>query len=54
MVPSAMFYHDSLVPSASDVSLLEWSRLPNKSVPVLFEGCESQESCIDEVSCDGR
>ena len=48
MVPAALFYNDTLIASATDVSLLNWSRLPNPRIPILFQGCESEESWIDE------
>ena len=50
MVPSSMFYHDTLVPSARNVSLIEWSQLPNPRIPILFQGCETKERGIDEGS----
>ena len=51
MVPSAMFYQDRLVPAARDVQMMRWSQLPNPQIPILFKGCNSEEYCIDEVSC---
>lgn len=48
MVPAALFYNDTLIASASDVNLIKWSGLPNPRIPILFQGCESEESWIDE------
>jgi helicase MOV-10 len=48
MVPAALFYNDTLIASATDVKLIEWSGLPNPRIPILFQGCESEESWIDE------
>lgn len=48
MVPAALFYNDSLIASATDVDLLKWSGLPNPRIPILFQGCETEESWIDE------
>jgi hypothetical protein len=50
MVPAALFYDDSLIASAQDVSLVTWSRLPNARIPILFQGCETEENWIEEVS----
>lgn len=43
-----MFYDDTLIPAAKDVSLISWSQLPNPQIPILFEGCETDESWVDE------
>ncbi|WWC89628.1 uncharacterized protein L201_004553 [Kwoniella dendrophila CBS 6074] len=48
MIPAAMFYEDTLIPSARDVKLLEWKDLPNAKLPILFQGCEGEENWIDE------
>lgn len=48
MVPAALFYNDTLIASAADVNLLQWSGLPNPRIPILFQGCDSEESWIDE------
>ena len=49
MVPAALFYEDSLIASAEDVHLVKWSKLPNPKIPILFQGCETEENWIDEV-----
>ena len=49
MVPAGLFYEDSLIASAKDVHLVKWSKLPNPKIPILFQGCETEENWIDEV-----
>ncbi len=53
MVPAALFYEDTLQPAAQDVSLIEWSGLPNSDIPILFRGCETEEDWIEEVGTFG-
>jgi len=48
MAPSALFYADTLQPAAKDVSLIKWSGLVNPDIPVVFKGCETEDSTIDE------
>lgn len=48
MVPAALFYDDSLIPSASDLQLIQWSGLPNPKIPILFQGCDSEDDCIED------
>ena len=48
MVPAALFYNDTLIASATDVKLIQWSGLPNPRIPILFQGCETEEAWIDE------
>lgn len=48
MISAALFYEDTLVPAAQDVSLLTWSGLPNPDIPILFRGCETEEDWIEE------
>lgn len=48
MVPSKLFYDDKLFASASDVKLIKWSGLPNPIIPVVFRGCETEESWVHE------
>nr|XP_019000047.1 uncharacterized protein I203_07582 [Kwoniella mangroviensis CBS 8507]OCF63508.1 hypothetical protein I203_07582 [Kwoniella mangroviensis CBS 8507] len=50
MIPAALFYEDTLIPSARDVELLKWQGFPNPRIPILFHGCEGEENWIDEVS----
>ena len=50
MVPAALFYEDSLIASAQNVHLVKWSRLPNPKIPILFQGVETEENWIEEVS----
>jgi superfamily I DNA and/or RNA helicase len=48
MVPSKLFYDDKLFASAPDVKLIKWSGLPNPTIPVVFRGCETEESWVHE------
>lgn len=49
MLPSTLFYSDTLIPCAPQtVHLQEWEGLPNKKMPILFEGIESKEEWIEE------
>jgi hypothetical protein len=50
MVPSALFYEDRLMASATGVRLLPWKGLPNPLIPIAFKGCETLEECIEDVS----
>lgn len=50
MVPATMFYSDTLEAAAKDVSLIQWSGLPNPKIPIAFYGNDTEESWIDEVS----
>lgn len=47
MIPSSMFYNDTLIASA-DAKLITWSELPNPDIPILFHGCETEENWVDE------
>lgn len=49
MVPAALFYEDTLQPAARDVSLIQWSGLPNPRIPILFQGTDTEEHWVDEV-----
>jgi hypothetical protein len=52
LLPSTIFYDDSLEPVAK-VALSQWADLPNKRLPMLIKGIESDEDWIDEVgSCN--
>ena len=48
MIPAALFYEDTLEPAAQDVSLIQWSGLPNTNIPILFRGCETDEDWVEE------
>ena len=49
MVPSALFYHDALLPCAPHKEELNtWHGLPNASVPMLFENVDSPDVWVDE------
>lgn len=48
MVPSKLFYNDQLIASAEDVKLIKWSGLPNPDIPVVFRGCQTEESWVHE------
>ncbi|KAF2493168.1 P-loop containing nucleoside triphosphate hydrolase protein [Lophium mytilinum] len=48
--PSSLFYHDTLIPEATDTdSLLSWNGWRGRKWPVLF----AYNSCLDEVEQDG-
>ncbi|ORX40980.1 P-loop containing nucleoside triphosphate hydrolase protein [Kockovaella imperatae] len=48
MIPSTLFYEDTLVPAARDVGHLAWEGLPNPAMPIAFLGCDSEENWIEE------
>ncbi|KDN41776.1 P-loop containing nucleoside triphosphate hydrolase protein [Tilletiaria anomala UBC 951] len=49
MVPSALFYHDALLPCAPRKDNLNaWIGLPNPKIPLLFENVESPDVWVDE------
>ncbi len=48
-VPSALFYQDTLLPSAPTKRLVnEWHGLPNGDIPMLFENVVSPDVWVDE------
>lgn len=49
LVSSTLFYDDVLEPVAN-VPASRWDGLPNKRIPILIKGVESDEDWIDEVS----
>ena len=53
MPPSAMFYNDSLIPSAAN-GRISWSGMLNPDMPLVFIGCSAPENCIDEVILKSR
>lgn len=52
MLPSALFYADSLIACASlpraQPSPVQWKRLPRSDFPLLFVGTESQDLFVDD------
>ncbi len=50
MPPSAIFYDDTLEPSAIFNGIITWSGLPSPKIPLKFIGGQWKEECIDEVS----
>jgi superfamily I DNA and/or RNA helicase len=48
MVPSKLFYNDQLIASAENVTKIQWSGLPNPDIPIVFRGCETEESWVHE------
>ena len=48
MIPSTLFYEDTLLPAAKDVRRLPWSGLPNPEMPIAFLGCNAEENWIEE------
>ncbi|KAJ3818044.1 P-loop containing nucleoside triphosphate hydrolase protein [Lentinula raphanica] len=47
MPPSAMFYNDSLEPSATN-GLISWAGLTNNKFPLMFLGCDTKDESVDE------
>lgn len=48
MVPASLFYNDTLIASASNVSMFPWTQLPNPRIPILFQGNDSEEWTPDD------
>ncbi|KAF8903069.1 AAA domain-containing protein, partial [Mucidula mucida] len=48
MPPSAIFYDDTLEPSAIFNGIITWSGLPSPKIPLKFIGGQWKEECIDE------
>ncbi|KAI9773275.1 MAG: hypothetical protein M1839_002187 [Geoglossum umbratile] len=49
-VPSALFYHDTLIPEAADVdSMIDWTGWRGRCWPILF----SSNLCDDEIEYEG-
>jgi hypothetical protein len=48
-----MFYDDTLIASA-DAKLISWSELPNPEIPILFQGCETEENWVDEGAVSSK
>ena len=48
MAPSGLFYDGSLISSAKDVRIVDWSGLPNPHVPIVFRNCDTEDGTVDE------